>query len=308
MQIEIHDVDHGGCTVITSPSGHRLMLDCGLSVGRRWFPSLAYQACRIDTLMLLNLDEDHCEDLSFLWNSCPIGAFVSNPTVNAQALRSMKAKGGMQSGVTKAAEILELFGTSFVGDWSNALGGIEWHAFWNRYDTDFTDTNNLSLAVFVSFGRFTILFGGDLECAGWKRLLELPHFRSRLAETAIFVASHHGRENGCCPELFELCRPELVVFSDGPKQYSTQETHGWYANRVSGIPDYSKPGGLLGPPRRRVMTTRCDGTITIEVAGNGSYLVNTTRNSNNLASLMIADALSGLRRGSPSPLLTNLSS
>jgi len=273
MRIDIHDVDHGGCAVITGPQGHRLMLDCGLSVDRSWFPSIAHHGERIDTLMLLNLDEDHCQDLSYVWKNCPLGAIVSNPTVTAPALRAMKAKCGMREGVTTATAILEHFGRGFVGNWSHDLGGVQWHAFWNRYGSDFTDTNNLSLAVFVRFGGFTILFGGDLERAGWRKLLALPAFCDLLPTTNVYVASHHGRENGCCEELFALCRPQLVIFSDGVKQHETQETLAWYRARTIGVPDYSRPAGLLGHPLRRVMTTRRDGTIAIEVSANGNFLI-----------------------------------
>ena len=44
MQIEIFDVGHGHCTVITAPNGRRMMLDCGQRWGDRafWTPSLHY--------------------------------------------------------------------------------------------------------------------------------------------------------------------------------------------------------------------------------------------------------------------------
>ncbi|MEF2557394.1 hypothetical protein VQ044_14090 [Aurantimonas sp. C2-5-R2] len=284
MRIDIHDVDHGGCTVITGPAGHRLMLDCGLCSDRPWYPSLAYKHQRIDTLMLMNLDEDHCEDLPYLWRDCPIGGLVSNPTVDARALRAMKAECGMRDGVTTATGILERFGPGFLGNWSHNLGGVAWHVFWNRYRVDFTDTNNLSLAALIRFGAFTILFGGDLERAGWRQLLTIPDFRAKLAETTVYVASHHGRENGCCDEIFEICSPELVIFSDGRKQFGTQETRDWYASRTGGIPDYTKPGGLFGlQPRRKVMTTRRDGTISIDVANDGRFSVSSTRNESSVA-------------------------
>ncbi len=277
MKIEIHDVDHGGCTVITGPAGHRLMLDCGLCNDRPWYPSVTYVGQRIDTLMLMNLDEDHCEDLPYLWRDCTIGGLVSNPTIHASVLRAMKAKCGMRAGVTAATNILDRFGAGFIGDWFHDLGGVAWEVYWNRYGIDFTDTNNLSLAAFVRFGPFTILFGGDLERAGWRQLLTLPGFRARLMSTNVYVASHHGRENGCCDEVFEICRPELVIFSDGRKQYGTQETGDWYASRTRGIPDFTKPGGLLGQPLRKVMTTRKDGTITIDIGADGRFWVSTTR-------------------------------
>lgn len=303
MQIDIHDVDHGGCSVVTGPDNHRLMLDCGLSVGRSWFPSIAHYGERIHTLMLLNLDEDHCEDLSYLLKHCPVGAVVSNPTVTAPALQAMKAECGMRDGVATANALLQSFGTGLIGDWSHHLGGVQWNAFWNHYGIDFTDTNNLSLAVFIRFGGFTILFGGDLERAGWRKLLQIPDFRALLPSTNIYVASHHGRENGCCDEVFELCQPELVIFSDGRKQYETQETHGWYANRARGIPDFSKPAGLLGQPLRRVMTTRRDGTIRINIGDDGRYLVTPSRQT---PALPAAGGLFGMPAAKP-PLRLGMS-
>lgn len=274
MKIEIHDVDHGGCAVITGPTGHRLMLDCGLCSDRKWYPSVMYHGQRIDTLMLMNLDEHHCEDLPYLWQNCGIGAVVSNPTVDAHALRAMKAECGMRDGVTTAVNILAHFGPGFLGEWSHDLGGVGWHVFWNRYGADFTDTNNLSLAAFIRFGPVTILFGGDLERAGWRQLLKSPLFRAKLATVNVYVASHHGRENGCCSEVFDICRPDLVIFSDGRKQSCTQETRDWYASRTTGITDLTKPTGLFGiRPVRKVMTTRRDGTITINVSTDGSYSV-----------------------------------
>lgn len=273
MKIEIHDVDHGGCAVITSPTGERLMLDCGLNLARPWFPSIAHIGQRVDTLMLMNLDEDHVEDLDSMWRNTKIGALVSNPTVDAAALKAMKPQ-GMRSGVTMAHTIFRELGHGFLGTWQHALGGIQWHAFWNKYGQDFTDTNNLSLAVFVSWGGFTALFGGDLETAGWRKLLLIPEFRRRLLDVKLFIASHHGRENGQCEELFAWCKPEMIAFSDGRKQYGTQETVNWYRQRTSGKFDFSSyRGGLALPPMRKVMTTRSDGTITVDVQKDGSWSI-----------------------------------
>jgi beta-lactamase superfamily II metal-dependent hydrolase len=275
IQIDIHDVDHGACVMVTGPRGHRLMLDCGQSLSRPWFPSVTYHREIINTLLLMNLDEDHVEDLEDVWKSTKIMALGSNPTVSASALRLMKPS-GMRRGVNAAHNILSTLGPGFHGQWLDDLGGIHWHAFWNTYGGDFRDTNNLSLAVFVKYGPFTALFGGDLETAGWKRLLLNPAFRARLLEVKLFVASHHGRESGKCDELFWWCRPDLIVFSDGPKEYDTQETTNWYYRRANGIPDWSQSASLFGQPRRYVITTRNDGTIRIDVTESGRWHV--TRN------------------------------
>jgi hypothetical protein len=272
MRIEIHDVDHGSCVMITGPLGHRLMLDCGLSLTRPWFPSVIYAGQVINTLMLMNLDEDHVEDLEDLWRYTTIEALGSNPTVSAPALKAMKTD-GMRRGVAAAHGILTTLGPGFRGGWLDDLGGVHWHAFWNRYGVDFVDPNNLSLAVFVRYGGFTALFGGDLETPGWRKLLTIPSFRARLSEVRLLVASHHGRENGKCDELFSWCRPDLIVFSDGPKQHETQETASWYYQRANGIPDLTRPATLSGEPSRRVVTTRNDGTVRIDVTEAGRWNV-----------------------------------
>jgi beta-lactamase superfamily II metal-dependent hydrolase len=223
---------------------------------------------------MMNLDEDHLQDLPCLLKFANVKSAFSNPTVTATALRSMKKKHGMGFGVEKAHDLLQYFGTSRLGDCTHDLGGVRWQAFWNPYGAaPFDDTNNLSLAVFVSFGPFTILFGGDMEKAGWERLLLNPWFVARLRDVNVYVASHHGRENGICDGLFEHMSPQLIVFSDGTEEFETQETTGWYARRSSGAKVTMKPSSGMGVRQRKVMTTRRDGTISIDVANDGWWTV-----------------------------------
>jgi hypothetical protein len=151
-------------------------------------------------------------------------------------------------------------------------------AYWNRYWYDFTDTNNLSVAIFVRYGAFSMLFAGDLEKAGWRKLLERPLFRADLASVKLLMASHHGRENGCCEEAFHVMRPGAVIFSDKAKQHETQNTDAWYRSRALGIDDYDAPI-LGGYQKRRILTTRRDGTMRIEAYPSGGYFIRKTKNT-----------------------------
>ena len=115
---------------------------------------------------------------------------------------------------------------------------------------------------------FKIVFAGDLEVAGWRRLLGLPSFRQDLIGTSVFVASHHGRESGCCTELFDLFRPQLVIISDDERQFDSQDTDDWYRNRCTGAIFAANPGA-----RRYVATTRKDGSMRINVDGAGRWSI-----------------------------------
>ncbi|MDP3936183.1 MAG: hypothetical protein Q8Q56_04270 [Alphaproteobacteria bacterium] len=103
-----------------------------------------------------------------------------------------------------------------------------------------------------------MLFPGDLEKAGWKTLLQYQEFRQELNKVTILVASHHGRENGYCEDMFEYCKPALVVISDKQKIYETQETYSQYSLRVSGCQ-------TVDGEQRKIMSTRKDGHIYLEV-------------------------------------------
>jgi beta-lactamase superfamily II metal-dependent hydrolase len=149
------------------------------------------------------------------------------------------------------------------------MAGITATTFWNNYPF-FTDTNNLSLVVFIKYRGFSILFPGDLEKDGWRALLQRPDLREELSKIDILVASHHGRDNGFCPEAFDYCTPEAIVISDKPIQHETQLT----------LPDYravtTDRGVIVRTTRkkRHVLTTRRDGWIQFEV-GDDSFIIDT---------------------------------
>ncbi|GGD72608.1 hypothetical protein GCM10010990_22740 [Croceicoccus mobilis] len=146
-----------------------------------------------------------------------------------------------------------------------AFDGMTCRIFWNSYPYDFEDENNLSLVLVMRWpGRlgipgFSILYGGDMEREGWLRLLDRSDFRREMHDINVFVASHHGRYNGYCPELFEWTglQPDIFVVSDCGIQHATQETIALYRHRARGI----EHNGTL----RRVITTRRDGWIRFHI-------------------------------------------
>lgn len=275
MIIDIFDVSHGSCNLITCPNGARILIDCGLRLDPPWFPSLALKGAQIDLLTLLNLDEDHVEDLECLCRDTQICSMFSNPTVTASALAVMKREHGMGAGVRHAHKILTRFGPGLIGPMAHG-GTVRAWAHFNRYGAEFLDTNNLSLALFIRYGAFTILFAGDLEAAGWRSLLKNPHFAADLESVTMFVTSHHGRQNGCCAEVFQFCKPDVFVISDDEHLYASQDTTEWYRRRAHGIP-VLRPWPYSSHQRRFVMTTRRDGHLRVAVQSDGRYLITPER-------------------------------
>lgn len=277
MRVVIWNVEHGACAMvqhIVGQGGGRLaMIDCGHR--ETWRPSTHIKytmgRSRLDYLFITNADQDHLSDLQGLFDAgIQIPVWFRNPSPSAIAWRLMKEKSGT---LTNAAERFIANCNESIGypaePFDAHMGGITCRTFHNPYPT-FTDTNNLSLVVFIRYANFKMLFPGDMERPGWQALLKDPAFRAELAGTDILVASHHGRENGYCDDIFKYFTPSAVVISDKRIEHSTQET----------VPDYRavvrKQGVRVKTTMkdRHVLTTRRDGWIQFTVTSD-NYLIDT---------------------------------
>ena len=245
------------------------MIDCGHNVTTGWKPGDYLRSLGVTSLKMLvitNYDEDHVSGLPNLIDRVHIQNLLRNPTVSAQSLKTLKSECGLGPGVEKLMSLMNGF-----GEWLGPpqFPGVNWNAFWNNYPV-FDDENNLSLVLHLRVSNVTFLFPGDLEKQGWKALLQaLPDFRAAVQTVGVLVASHHGRESGRFPELFDIygCRPRIVVISDDYHQFDTQQTTIYYKSKCIGI-DYFRTQG-----RRWVLTTRGDGTLSFMFPPQGGCIV-----------------------------------
>jgi len=269
MRVLVHNVDHGQCAVISPLIGDRIMIDCGiLNDGTSyWWPSIHYMDQPFGLLVLTNLDEDHAEDFSGIMQRVPLSRIQWNPTIQHRDLMLLK-QDGMRAGMTAFAQWLATPKNPYRLRPEPNFGPVQTRYYWNTYSPGvIDDTNNLSVVTVVQYGSFKIMFTGDMELKGWRNLLTFPSFRQELVGVNIFVASHHGRDSGCATDLFEIWRPEIFIISDEYLQYESQETTGWYRNRARGIP-------VRGTSQTRyVYTTRNDGSLQIDVAPDGNWLI-----------------------------------
>ena len=66
MRLEVFDVEHGACALITTDEGKYVMIDCGHNATTGWRPGdylAARQIRQIEALIVTNYDEDHVSGL-----------------------------------------------------------------------------------------------------------------------------------------------------------------------------------------------------------------------------------------------------
>lgn len=256
MEIKIFDVSHGFCAYLIADNRNVMLFDCGHNERTGFRPSLYLprSGCRaIEKLIITNYDEDHISDLCNLLNALPIEVLYCNRSITVEQLRQLKLENGpLTANMGKLISTITRYSnTDFMPP---DFSGIE-HKTFNCTYPSFTDTNNLSIVSFIHYDGRGIVFPGDIEKKGWEELLKQEQFKDNLRRTTFFVASHHGRENGYCEEVFEYCKPSIIIISDKEVVHETQKN--CYAKHASGIPWNG------GPERRYVLTTRSDGMITI---------------------------------------------
>jgi len=248
------------------------MVDCGHNATTKWYPGDHLRALGVtylDMLVVTNYDQDHVSGFINLSTQVTIGNIVRNTSVSPQGIVNLKSEDGIASSAMTAF-VNAISGQYHPPGAKAALQfpGIEWTVHLNAYPK-FEDENNLSLVLRLKIGSATFLFPGDLEAAGWKRLLtDDPWFAELVRDTSVLVASHHGRENGVCEELFDTyrCQPNIVVISDDYRQYDTQNTSNYYYSKSVGIENFRGQGN------RRVLTTRSDGEIIFRWGDAGCFV------------------------------------
>ncbi|MGD8781337.1 MAG: hypothetical protein PVH88_20530 [Ignavibacteria bacterium] len=254
MNIKIFNVSHGFCSLITADNRNLILIDCG-SDGINFSPTSYLQniGCNgIEGFIISNYDEDHLTDLPNLLNNYHIDVLYRNKSITPSQLEALKIKSGP---ITTAMRRTIDLAAEYCNPVSNSpdFSGINLSLFYNHYPS-FTDTNNLSVVTFIEYNDFSIVYPGDLEKAGWEKLLEDTSFQNKLKDVDIFVASHHGRENGYNSKVFDYCNPWVVIISDKEIVHETQKNN--YASHAKGILWNG------GPEKRYVLTTRSDGHIS----------------------------------------------
>lgn len=255
MQVQLFDVEHGSCALITAPNGKHVLIDCGHNDATGFRPSgylaglgLDGTTRRLTKLVISNVDQDHISDLPNVYSKLRPEVLSRNKNIGRSFLNEVKEE------VTDAMETYLTMHETYTAPASPDLGGIQFTSFYHDPDK-FDNTNDLSLVTFVQYGGLSIVFPGDLSKAAWLEFLQNEKFRQKLSETNAFVASHHGREDGYCPEVFEYCSPKVILISDESIRYDTQKDIG-YSEHASGM---TFGDGVT----RKVLTTRNNGMITL---------------------------------------------
>jgi competence protein ComEC len=264
LKISILNVGHGDFIYATTPLENKIVIDCGNDGGDVSPAKFLSPISTIDELQISHPHTDHFGDIIAL----------SGKTIRSFRCPSLekftdKTIGWRDQDAAKIAKLRSL--KKSINADNSAVQCDENFDHWVYFpgDINYEDANTSSIVTVLRYGSFKMLFGGDLPDSGWRNLLKNEKFRSAINGTNVLKVPHHGRAEGCSDELFKYIFPQLCIISDKPIDDTNKNTVStdWYTKRSSG----ANIVGING--KRKVLSTRNDGSIFIDVQADGNWTV-----------------------------------
>ncbi len=272
LEATFWDVQHGSAAFIRTPNGRSIAIDLGTgsySGNNAVFSPLLhlktkYQIDSLDYVVITHPHTDHIDDIDNFNKLSP--RILRRPRhLSPDDIKAGNPKQD-QNKVEKYIEIDNRFTSPVVEETNSVLpqnnGGVKF-TFFSPTKCNKSNLNNHSIITIVEYCGHKIIIPGDNESESWDELLGKPGFIDAIRNTDIFVASHHGRESGYHPELFNYFKPRLTIVSDGAETDTSAVNR--YTKISTGWEVYKRSGGSIN---RNCLTTRNDGPIVVKLGNN----------------------------------------
>jgi beta-lactamase superfamily II metal-dependent hydrolase len=220
----------------------------------------------LSNLTVTNYDQDHFSGLPYIEKVASIATVRLAKNLSSAEIKAEKEETGFVTDALESLCHLKDTYTSSALNYNPPYDVFTYSLSFDDLDESQRTTNNLSQLVFVKYQGSVICISGDLEVAAWDKIIKkYPSVSEYLKATNVFIASHHGRENGYCSNVFTHCgKPDCIIISDKDIMHDTQD--GMASKYCQHVPT----GITFNGESRKVLTTRGDGNLLIQFNQDGS--------------------------------------
>ena len=270
LRILVHNVGHGLAVHLFTPNEQTIVVDLGASADHSPLAWLHQQTNEIDLLVVTHPHGDHISEINLVQN------FSVRQFHRPKWLTRDEILAANQASYAPTIDTYLSLSDGFpepildhdrVGN-PSVSGGVSLSVFYSSA-CDRTNINNHSAVLVVEYLGVRVVVPGDNEAESWQELLHNPEFVQATQGAAVFVASHHGRQNGFSEPLFDLITPQICIVSDGRVQ--STDARARYAAHASGWPVVHRSTGAV--ENRHCVTTRSDGWIDVKIGAGGPPLL-----------------------------------
>lgn len=211
LRITFLYVGQGDCTLIETPDGSNILIDCGMkdfkfNSGENIVPFLKRKGInQIDLLILTHLHYDHIGGIEYIINNFTVKKIIDNETkINNSLIRNME-------NLVIANKIQR--DKFYSGDYIEGYGNIRLF-FLNpeKNDSLHSSEHSKSIVLKLKYENTEILFISDLNVEG-ETLIANTY--GDFLKSDILKVSHHGSKNASSIPFLLKCKPEYSIISCG---------------------------------------------------------------------------------------------
>lgn len=223
LEVVFLDVGKGNAALVSFPGGEKMMIDGGgfssnhFDVGKMVVaPFLWHRKIRtIDYLVLSHPQADHMNGLRFIAEAFhPKEFWYSGDPVETPSYKNLMRTLEENNISIKLPEQLQE---------KIRINGAEIEVLYPEPGTKMSvmppkgkELNNRSMVLRISYAGTSILFPGDLEEIGEKRLLDSAGNR---VKSDILLSPHHGSKNSSSEPFLKMVAPKVCVISSGEDRF-----------------------------------------------------------------------------------------
>ncbi|MCG6880843.1 MAG: DNA internalization-related competence protein ComEC/Rec2, partial [Deltaproteobacteria bacterium] len=224
LEVVFLDVGKGNAALVCLPDGKTMMIDGGgfsnnrFDVGKMVIaPFLWHRKIRtVNYLVLTHPQADHMNGLRFITEAFhPEQFWYNGDQVETRSFKNLMAALDKQDvHIKEPAQLSDKI----------RLNGAEIEVLHpepgiriNDMPLEGKDLNNRSMVLKITFAGVSILFPGDIEDEGEKRLLRRVGARVR---SDILLSPHHGSRTSSSEAFLKMVAPEICVISSGEDRYN----------------------------------------------------------------------------------------
>lgn len=193
----------GDSTLVITPKGRKILLDGGEADQNILIPYLLARKIKtLDYVIVSHFDSDHSGEIKEVLESLK----VKNLVISRQIEKTEECEKVLQIANKKKVKII------FVeaGQRLNIEKNISFTILWPNENDIIAENplNNNSIVAKLSYGKFQMLFTGDIEQIAEEKIVE--KYGENLKSTILKVA-HHGSKTSSIENFINCVKPQIAL-------------------------------------------------------------------------------------------------